>query len=43
MIDAMKPILEISKKHMWRWKTFPIVLPQPITLQNEANPLSGKP
>ena len=26
----MKPILEISKKHMWRWKTFPLVLPQPI-------------
>ena len=37
----MKPIFEISKKCMWRWKTFPIVLPQPIMMQNDANLGSG--
>eukprot|EP00092_Neocalanus_flemingeri_P037052 GFUD01040338.1.p1 GENE.GFUD01040338.1~~GFUD01040338.1.p1 ORF type:complete len:1135 (+),score=193.14 GFUD01040338.1:117-3521(+) len=41
MIDAMKPLLEISKKHMWHWKIFPIVLPQPNMMQNETTSGSG--
>eukprot|EP00092_Neocalanus_flemingeri_P044994 GFUD01050107.1.p1 GENE.GFUD01050107.1~~GFUD01050107.1.p1 ORF type:complete len:190 (+),score=30.45 GFUD01050107.1:162-731(+) len=41
MIDAMKPLLEISKKHMWHWKIFPIVLPQPNMMQNETTFGSG--
>ena len=36
MLEAMKPLLEIAKSHLWRWKTFSFTLPKPITMQNEG-------
>lgn len=40
MMSAMKPLLDLSRQVLWHWKTFPIILPQPITVQTDPN--SGK-
>ena len=37
MIPAMTPLLDLSRSVLWHWKTFPIILPPPITLQADQN------
>merc|ERR1719483_1420985 len=37
MMSAMKPLLDLSRQVLWHWKTFPIILPQPITVQTDPN------
>ena len=37
MMPAMTPLLDVSRKILWHWKTFPIILPHPITLQSDQN------
>ena len=36
MRDAMSPFLDIAENKLWRWKTFPIILPDPISIQAES-------
>ena len=36
MRDAMVPLLEIADTKLWRWKTFPIILPDPVTAQTDS-------
>ena len=31
----MKPLLDLSRTVLWHWKTFPIILPPPITVQSD--------
>ena len=33
----MTPLLDLSRSVLWHWKTFPIILPPPITLQADQN------
>lgn len=35
MMPAMKPLLDLSRTVLWHWKTFPIILPPPITVQSD--------
>ena len=35
MMPAMKPLLDLSRTVLWHWKTFPIILPPPITAQSD--------
>ena len=35
MMSAMKPLLDLSRTVLWHWKTFPIILPPPITVQSD--------
>ena len=37
MMPAMTPLLEMSRNILWHWKTFPIILPPPITLQADQH------
>ena len=37
MMSAMTPLLDLSRNILWHWKTFPIILPPPITLQADQN------
>ena len=36
MRDAMSPLLELAEVRLWRWKTFPIILPDPLTQQTDS-------
>ena len=42
MMSAMSPLLDMSRKILWHWKTFPIILPHPITLQADQNTGMGR-
>ena len=33
MMPAMRPLLDLARGSLWHWKTFPIILPTPITVQ----------
>ena len=33
MMPAMRPLLDLARASLWHWRTFPIILPTPITVQ----------
>ena len=37
MLTALQPLLELARRELWHWKTFPIILPAPITVQTDPN------
>jgi len=41
--DTMVPLLELTETKLWKWKTFPIILPEPLTLQPESEESEEEP
>jgi hypothetical protein len=37
LMPAMRPLLDLAHASLWHWKTFPIILPSPITVQDSAS------
>jgi hypothetical protein len=37
MVEAMRPLLNLARSVLWHWKTFPIILPYPITAHTEVS------
>ena len=38
-LEYMKPVLDLANGILWHWKTFPIILPQPI--ETKIEPAAG--
>ena len=37
MVAAMQPLLQLARSSLWHWRTFPIILPTPITVQDTSS------